>query len=155
MFFIYEMRKRGARAALPAVVAKRAPLEFRAWWPGVAMIPGVFDLPIPQSPALRPDALLIPPVGFGTRGYRLGHGGGSFDRALASMNPQPHDVPMDFIVTERGVHCVTPTELTLMADLAAVGAAVAALLSKCEVAGSACGCSGVVCNCCLLDQGDR
>src|SRR5512139_2613573 len=74
-FFVYEMRKRGAKAALPAVVAKNAPLEFREWWPGAPMRPGVFDLPIPQTAAVRPHALLIPPVGFGARGYRLGYGG--------------------------------------------------------------------------------
>jgi hypothetical protein len=72
-----------------------------------------------------PQALLIPPVGFDSQGYRLGYGGGYFDRTLAAMipqplkiglafelsriptiHPQPHDVPMDFIVTEVGIHCV-------------------------------------------------
>ena len=148
-FFVYEMRKRGARAALPAVVAKKAPLEFRAWWPGVTMRPGVFDLPVPQSAAVRPDALLIPPVGFGGQGYRLGYGGGYFDRTLAAMDPQPlklgvafeisrmatiypqpHDVPMDFIVTERGVHWVGAGALSLMEDAAMVRVQVARLLRE-------------------------
>ena len=106
------------------MVAKKAPQQFHEWWPGVAMVPGVFDLPVPQGTrVMTPDALLIPPVGFGPRGYRLGYGGGYFDRTLAAMTPQPikiaiafevsrmqtiqpqpHDIPMDFIATERGVH---------------------------------------------------
>lgn len=113
---------RGASAALPVVVARGQPLEFRAWWPGVATTPGVFGLPVPVSETVRPDALLIPPVGFDAQGYRLGYGGGYFDRTLAALSPQPlkiavafeisrmdtihpqpHDIPMDFIVTENGV----------------------------------------------------
>lgn len=130
-FFIRELRRRGATAALPAVIEKKQPLQFREWWPGVKMIPGVFDLPVPDATrVLLPDALLIPPVGFGPRGYRLGYGGGYFDRTLAAMAPQPikiavafevsrmetiypqpYDVPMDFIVTEAGVHRVIDDEL--------------------------------------------
>ena len=152
-FFIYEMRKRGARAALPAVVAKRAPLEFREWWPGVEMKPEVFDLPVPQSPVVRPDALLIPPVGFGARGYRLGYGGGYFDRTLASLTPQPlkvgvafeisrmqtiypqpYDVPMDFIVTERGVYRVSAEGLDLATDMAQLEDDVEHLLAQRRIA---------------------
>jgi 5,10-methenyltetrahydrofolate synthetase len=148
-FFIYEMRKRGAKAALPAVIAKKEPLEFREWWPGAPMAPGVFDLPVPQTAAVRPHALLIPPVGFGTRGYRLGYGGGYFDRTLAAMqpqplkigvafeisrmetiHPQPHDVPMDFIVTERFIYGVTADALVPMDDMAAVRAKVGSLLAE-------------------------
>ncbi len=148
-FFVYEMRKRGAKAALPAVVAKNEPLEFRQWWPGAPMAPGVFDLPVPQTAVVRPHALLIPPVGFGARGYRLGYGGGYFDRTLAAMRPQPlkigvafeisrvetihpqaHDVPMDFIVTEQAIYCVTAHALTPMADVAAVRAKVASMLAE-------------------------
>lgn len=130
-FFIRELRRRGATAALPAVVEKKRPLQFREWWPGVKMTAGVFDLPVPDGTrVLFPDALLIPPVGFGPRGYRLGYGGGYFDRTLAAMapqpikiavafevsrmstiHPQPYDVPMDFIVTEAGVHRVIEQEL--------------------------------------------
>ena len=131
-FFIRELRRRGATAALPAVVEKKQPLQFREWWPGVKMTAGVFDLPVPDGTrVLLPDALLIPPVGFGPRGYRLGYGGGYFDRTLAAMAPQPikiavafevsrmntiypqpYDVPMDFIVTEAGVHRVIGNELS-------------------------------------------
>jgi 5,10-methenyltetrahydrofolate synthetase len=147
-FFVHHLRQRGATAALPAVVEKKGPLQFREWWPGVTMAPGVFDLPVPQGTrVLLPDALLIPPVGFGPRGYRLGYGGGYFDRTLAAMAPQPikiavafevsrmstiypqpHDVPMDFIVTERGVHRVAADALVLIEDMDTVRGMLAQLL---------------------------
>ena len=128
---VRSFRRRGARAVLPVVLAKGAPLEFREWWPGVAMLNGVFDLPVPDGTAiLRPGALLIPAVGIGVRGDRLGYGGGFFDRTLAALapkplcigiafelsripttNPQPHDVLMDFVVTESGIEAAVPDGL--------------------------------------------
>jgi 5,10-methenyltetrahydrofolate synthetase len=125
-FVIRFLRDRGARAALPAVIEKNAPLQFREWWPGVTTTPGVFDLPVPDNTGvLVPDAVLIPPVGFGEQGDRLGYGGGFFDRTLAVVTPQPlkiavgfelsripttypqpHDILMDFIVTELGIYAV-------------------------------------------------
>jgi len=121
--FVRDLRRRGARAALPVVVGKGQPLEFREWWPGVAMINGVYDLPVPDGTAVvRPDALLIPAVGIGPAGDRLGYGGGFFDRTLAQLEPAPiavglafelsrmptseplaHDVLMDFVITETGI----------------------------------------------------
>lgn len=147
---VKHLRDRGARAALPVVVQKAAPLQFREWWPGVETKPGVFGLPVPQgSPVVVPDALLIPPVGFDAMGYRLGYGGGYFDRTLAALSPQPlkiavareasrmdtihpqpHDIPMDFVLTEAGVHEVTASGLRLVERLAAVDRLVARLLEQ-------------------------
>jgi 5,10-methenyltetrahydrofolate synthetase len=146
----YAMRRfrdRGGITALPVVVGKGVPLEFRIWTPEVPTVPGIFGLPVPQdTPVVRPDALLIPPIGFGSQGYRLGYGGGYFDRTLASMtpqplkigvafevsrmptiHPQPHDVPMDFIVTEQGIHQVSSSGLTLVEDIRQVRRTVATL----------------------------
>jgi 5-formyltetrahydrofolate cyclo-ligase len=139
-FFLHAMRRRGARTALPVVVEKKRPLEFREWWPGATTTPGVFDLPIPQGTAvLRPRALLVPPVGIDAQGYRLGYGGGFFDITLAAAVPQPlkiavafelsrmptiyplpHDIPMDFVVTEKGVQRVEAGGLIAIDDLAQV-----------------------------------
>ena len=111
------------RAALPVVAMRNAPLIFRPWTPDCAMESGVLGIPIPKSAdSLVPDTVLAPLVGFDAASYRLGYGGGYFDRTLAALSPaprvigvgfelsrlasvypQPHDVPMDFIVTEAGV----------------------------------------------------
>lgn len=138
---VRRFRARGARAALPIVVEKGAPLQFREWTPECVTRPGVFGLPVPVDGAIVvPDAVLVPPVGFGARGYRLGYGGGYFDRTLAALSPQPlaiglarevsridtihpqpHDVPMDFIVTEDGVHHVSPKGLHRLDEPAEAG----------------------------------
>lgn len=123
-FVARTFRDRGAVTALPAVVHKRGPLEFRKWWPGVKMSPGVYGIPVPEgSEVVAPDALLVPMNAFDDRGYRLGYGGGYFDRTIAALDPrpltigvtfealrlptiypQPHDIPMDFVVTEEAVY---------------------------------------------------
>ena len=116
-------RSQGAKTALPVVIEKKSPLEFREWHAGVKTEPGVYGLPVPQSEVVIPEAVLVPPVGFDRQGYRLGYGGGYFDRTLATVKPQPiaialaressridtihpqgYDIPMDFVVTEAGVH---------------------------------------------------
>ena len=112
-----------AGAALPVVVEQRRPLEFWAWRPGDRLERGVWNIPVPaERQVVRPTALLVPLVGFDGRGYRLGYGGGYYDRTLATMvakpltigvgfelgrlatlHPPPHDIPMDAIVTEARV----------------------------------------------------
>jgi 5,10-methenyltetrahydrofolate synthetase len=131
---VLRLRERGARAALPVVVLKKAPLQFREWWPGCVTEPGVFDLPVPvEGAVVVPDAVLVPPIGFCRLGFRLGYGGGYFDRTLAALSPrpiaialareasridtihpQPHDIPMDFVVTEGGIRHVTSSGLRLV-----------------------------------------
>lgn len=117
------LRACGVRSALPVVRGPGLPLAFHHWWPGVAMDKGAYDIPVPrETEALLPDVLLVPPVGIDALGYRLGYGGGYFDRTLAalarkpvciatafglsriaSLQPQAHDVRMDFVVTESGI----------------------------------------------------
>ncbi|MGA7265166.1 MAG: 5-formyltetrahydrofolate cyclo-ligase [Stellaceae bacterium] len=110
----------GHAVALPAVVDKKGPLEYRAWRPGDALVDGVWNIPIPEvRHVVLPQAVLGPLVGFDRQCYRLGYGGGYFDRTLAAFSvpplaigvgfemsqietifPQPFDIPMDVIVTE-------------------------------------------------------
>jgi 5-formyltetrahydrofolate cyclo-ligase len=114
---------RGAAAALPVVVEKATPLEFWVWRPRQKLGRGIWNIPIPaERDVVHPTALLVPLIGFDSAGYRLGYGGGYYDRTLAAMPsrpltigigyelgrletiyPQPHDIPLDAIVTETGL----------------------------------------------------
>jgi 5-formyltetrahydrofolate cyclo-ligase len=113
----------GSAVALPAVVDKKGPLEYRAWRPGEALVDGVWNIPIPEKREIVvPQAVLAPLVGVDRDCYRLGYGGGYFDRTLAALSPRPlaigvgfelsqletihpqdFDIPMDVIVTEASV----------------------------------------------------
>lgn len=115
---------RGVRAALPVVVAPRTPMIFRQWTPDTRLVPGVYDIPTPVgSEEVVPDVVLAPLAGFDEQGYRLGFGGGFFDRTLGAMSPRPlaigvgfelgrvptiypqwHDAAMDYVVTEKGTY---------------------------------------------------
>jgi 5-formyltetrahydrofolate cyclo-ligase len=124
-FFVRHLRELGARAALPVVVAPKTPLIFREWHPGVKMAVGALDIPYPTASAeVVPAAVLLPMNGFDKQGYRLGYGAGFFDRtlevlqdkkplvigvtfeigAIDTIHPQPWDIPVDYLVTERGVY---------------------------------------------------
>ncbi|CAH2774456.1 MAG: 5-formyltetrahydrofolate cyclo-ligase (EC [uncultured Caballeronia sp.] len=73
------------KAALPVVVAPRAPLVFHAWRPSVAMKKGRYGIPVPaEERVVVPDLLVVPCVGFDADRYRLGYGGGYYDRTLAN-----------------------------------------------------------------------
>jgi 5-formyltetrahydrofolate cyclo-ligase len=109
---------RGATPALPVVVEKARPLVFRGYKPGDRLEKGVWNIPIPaEGDPVVPDITIAPLVGVDPKSYRLGYGGGFFDRTLASLpkkpliigvgyamqriptiHPQPHDIPMDRIV---------------------------------------------------------
>ena len=115
-------RSAGLPIALPRVAARDAPLEFRLWPSGARMARGVYDIPYPADTAVvLPDTLLVPMLGFDAAGYRLGYGGGYYDRT-AALQPRPHligiafehallptiqplghDIPMDWIVTEEAL----------------------------------------------------
>jgi 5-formyltetrahydrofolate cyclo-ligase len=118
------LRERGASTALPVVMAPRTPLVFREWSPGVVLAAGVMDIPYPvDSPERVPTDVLLPMNGWDAEGYRLGYGGGFFDRTLAAaarrprvigvtyemarietIYPQAWDIPVDLVVTERGTY---------------------------------------------------
>jgi 5-formyltetrahydrofolate cyclo-ligase len=113
-------RRRGAVLCLPVVVAPKMPLEYWRWQPGDPMRAGIWNIPNPAERDVKsPDLVLAPLVGFDLQSYRLGYGGGYFDRTLAAQEqrpfavgigydfgaletifPQPHDLPMNAILTE-------------------------------------------------------
>lgn len=135
---VLRMLSQGARAALPVVVAPRTPLAFREWSPGCAMEEGAHSIPIPAAGAAEviPDLVLLAFVGFDREAYRLGYGSGFFDRTLAALEerplvigigyesgrldtirPQPHDIPLDYVVTEAGAWLRGPCGLEDAAPL--------------------------------------
>ena len=105
-------------AALPVVVGKA--LEFHQWSPDGMIQAGAFGIPVPaHGRVIQPDCLLIPCVGFDTARFRLGYGGGYYDRTfttlvpwplavgiafetarLDSIDPQPHDMQLDVVLTD-------------------------------------------------------
>ncbi len=130
------MRALGAHGhtlALPVVTAPATPLTFRRWQDGDVLIDGGFGTSVPRAdaPELTPDILIVPMLGFDEAGYRLGYGGGFYDRTLAKLRqggagtspfaigaafagqrldtaPRgPHDQPLNAIATERGIIMIT------------------------------------------------
>jgi 5-formyltetrahydrofolate cyclo-ligase len=115
----------GWTTCLPIVIALGQPLVFRRWLPGAPTVPGVWDIPRPtdDAPQVEPDVLLVPLMAFDRKGYRLGYGGGFYDRTLEQLRAKksitaigvayaaqeldsvphgPHDQPLDFVMTEKG-----------------------------------------------------
>lgn len=115
-----ELIARGGRVALPVVVRPGEALAFREWWPDQPLEPDRYDIPTPtDGDFLTPDVLLLPVNAVDDAGFRIGYGGGFFDRTLAALAPRPlaigvgfdfqrvadtrpqaHDLPLDAVVTE-------------------------------------------------------
>jgi 5,10-methenyltetrahydrofolate synthetase len=113
---------------LPVVVTPKAPLEYWRWTQGEPLARGIWNIPVPsRRDVILPDLMLAPVVGFDRANYRLGYGGGYFDRTLASLRrrpmvvgigyafsaletifPQPHDIPMDAVLTDAPIQPEQP-----------------------------------------------
>lgn len=119
------LEQAGWQVALPVVVARGQPLEFRRWQVGTPLAKGAWGIGVPEagSTAVAPDVLLVPLLGFDREGHRLGYGGGFYDRSLAQLRAIkvvsaigvayaaqnlgrcPHeafDQTLDAVLTERG-----------------------------------------------------
>jgi 5,10-methenyltetrahydrofolate synthetase len=127
------LHQAGLTIALPVVETRAAPLVFRRWTPGMALVRGDWNIPVPppEAEVLTPDIALAPCLGWTAGCYRLGWGGGYFDRTLAALaprpltigialaaarlptiHPQPHDIALDLILTEEGVAAQSPEPRT-------------------------------------------
>lgn len=117
----------GHKTALPVVVQKNAPLEFRAWSAGEPLFDGGFgtSVPAPQAPVVTPGVVFVPLLAFDDEGFRLGYGGGFYDRTLEKLRAErediiaigiafsgqrvetvprdPFDQPLDWVATEAGL----------------------------------------------------
>lgn len=111
------------RIGLPVINKITKTLTFHAWYPGCPMEEDAYGIPKPKdTEILQPTLLFVPCVGYGPGGYRLGYGGGFYDRTLAALTPKPftvglgytqgflpdlepesHDVPLDAILNDNGV----------------------------------------------------
>lgn len=112
------------RIGLPVINRETKQLRFHVWYPGCPMEEDAYGIPKPKdTDAFEPQLLLVPCVGFGPKGLRLGYGGGFYDRTLAALQPRPvtvgvgyangfvpwlqaesHDVPLDAMLTDEGLH---------------------------------------------------
>jgi 5-formyltetrahydrofolate cyclo-ligase len=112
----------GRQIGLPVIDRETRQLRFHVWYPGCPMEDDAYGIPKPKdTPQFEPQLLLVPCVGYGPRGLRLGYGGGFYDRSLAQVAPrpataglayshgfvpwlqaQPHDVPLDAMLTDEG-----------------------------------------------------
>lgn len=108
---------------LPVVNKLHKTLTFHAWYPGCPMEEDAYNIPKPKdTPIITPTLLFVPCLGYGPGGYRLGYGGGFYDRTLAALEPKPftvglgfthgyvddlepqsHDMPLDAILNDNGV----------------------------------------------------
>jgi 5-formyltetrahydrofolate cyclo-ligase len=117
----------GWTTCLPIVIALAQPLIFRRWMPGQPTEPGTWDIPQPTDDAelVEPDVLLVPMMAFDAQGFRLGYGGGFYDRTLEMLRSKKpitaigvaysaqevdsvahdsHDQALDYVLTEKGFH---------------------------------------------------
>jgi len=125
---LYHLHAMGHPVGLPVVKAKGEPLFFRAWLPGADLVKGNFGVhtPKPDAPELVPQFLIVPLLAFDPAGYRLGYGGGFYDRTLAQLRTTSahsvaigvayadqevslvprglYDQPLDWVITERAVY---------------------------------------------------
>jgi 5,10-methenyltetrahydrofolate synthetase len=111
------------RIGLPVVNKETHTMTFHAWYPGCPMEEDAYGIPKPKdTEVIVPTLVFAPCVGYTIGGYRLGYGGGFYDRMLASLNPkpfsvglgfgmgflpdfepEPHDMPLDAILNDYGV----------------------------------------------------
>ena len=140
-----ELARHGHPLLLPCVAGRGQPLHFRLWQDGDGLLSRGFNLfePGPDRPCGVPRVLLVPLLAFDRRGFRLGYGGGYYDRTLEGLRAagdilavgiayagqeverlviEPHDQPLDMVVTEAGVrHFAHPNGETLSGTDTATG----------------------------------
>lgn len=128
-----QLDRLGHEICLPCITMLDSPLEFYRWTANTPLQPGKFNIPEPQlnEKAAVADIILVPTLGFTRDGHRIGYGKGYYDRTLAQLQnkghvfikmgvawdegeimadyqPEPHDIPLDYILTPSGLHTPLP-----------------------------------------------
>jgi len=121
-----QLAEQGAKLALPAVMARGKSLAFRAWSPNDRLMLGPLGIlePSPAAAELIPDIMLVPLAAFDAEGHRIGYGAGHYDftldhlrkakaitavgiafavQQIKAVPAQPHDVALDYVLTEKKV----------------------------------------------------
>lgn len=99
----------GARVCVPVIETAEAPLKFREWTPGCAMVEGAFKAEIPASGAwLTPSILITPLVGWSRSGWRIGYGGGFYDRTLERLRAEGDALAIGFAYAAQEVDAASP-----------------------------------------------
>lgn len=108
----------GHAVALPVVARRAAPLVFRRWRAGEALTGGVLGIPVPgdDAPLIEPDILLVPLLAFDRAGFRLGYGGGYYDRTLADLRARKRIVAIGFAYAAQEVETVPHDRLDARLD---------------------------------------
>jgi 5-formyltetrahydrofolate cyclo-ligase len=137
-----ELHRRGHPIGLPVILGKGQPLMFRRWVPDVALVRGSFRVMTPpaEAPEVVPQLLLVPLLAFDRAGYRLGYGGGFYDRTIAKLRTAGNalavgvalaaqevgtiprddtDEPLDWVVTDQEAIRITNRQSALSSSLTA------------------------------------
>jgi 5-formyltetrahydrofolate cyclo-ligase len=102
---------------VPVIVAKATPLRFREWSPGCRLVEGAFKAMIPEDGSwVEPEVLIVPMLAWDRRGYRLGYGGGFYDRTLEGLRAKGPVLAVGFAFAAQEVEAVPTDEFDQRLD---------------------------------------
>lgn len=117
-FEAFEASERLGSIGMPVIIAPKAPLKFRAWAPDCEMIKGTYGAMVPKAgPWMTPDVVIVPLLAFDRLGYRLGYGGGFYDRTLEELRKNTKITAIGFAFSAQELSQVPIEETDQKLDL--------------------------------------